>query len=713
MNTKTYSLLNTFISIVTEILCHHNKKVTMKLLRFAGKNTGMLLLCLMFTLQSTYSQSQKKFLQSKVRFGELQSEDFSQKMPASDSLPHAAVLADIGKTQFEGNNRSWFSIVFNRHKRIQILEKNGFSHATVSIPLYLGDATAEEEKFLEFEALTHNMVNGKIETTKLEKTSVFREKRGKNWMDVKFTFPNVKEGSIVEYQYKIVSPYFTNLQPWEFQSDIPHLWSEYAVSVPVDIFDYSLLTQTYLPFALDTVAFTRGTYTVRQDNGTRSSDNYTVDSKIMNVKWAMKEVPALKTENFITTLDNYRQKVQFQLNKIKYSQTHVENYIGNFTQLADKLMKSEHFGESLTQNNGWLADGLAGVTKGAPDKLSAAQMIYAYFRDNFVCKNKQGLYLSQSLRKVFQEKSGTVPEINLLMTAALLKLGYNAKPLLISTRENGKSSEIYPMLDRYNYVAVLLTINNQQFTLDATSPKLAFGKLPSRLYNGSGRIIDKKAPLLVSLSPDSLVERKTVTIFLTNTEKKVISGNFTSKPGYYESLRFRENGGVGNEEEFARELKKKYAFDVRLSDIKADSVSEVDMPLTLKYKMSFDFNDEDIVYFNPMMAEASKSNPFTNANRFFPVELPYCFDDNYMLVLDIPEGYQLDEAPGSLRIKMNENDGSFEYIVAKSDNKLMIRRRFRMNKTFFAPEDYTTLRDFFAKVVSKENEQFVFKKIKK
>jgi hypothetical protein len=41
-----------------------------------------------------------------------------------------------------------------------------------------------------------------------------------------------------------------------------------------------------------------------------------------------------------------------------------------------------------------------------------------------------------------------------------------------------------------------------------------------------------------------------------------------------------------------------------------------------------------------------------------------------------------------------------------------MRSRIKLNKAIFEPDDYRTLRDFFAAVVKKQSEQIVFKKKK-
>ena len=113
-----------------------------------------------------------------------------------------------------------------------------------------------------------------------------------------------------------------------------------------------------------------------------------------------------------------------------------------------------------------------------------------------------------------------------------------------------------------------------------------------------------------------------------------------------------------------------------------------------------------------MMSSAYKENPFKSAERKYPVEMPYVMDETYTLNMEIPNGYVVDELPKSARVSLNDKDGSFEYLIAKDENGIQLRSRIRLNKATFEPDDYNTLRDFFAYVVKKQNEQIVFKKKK-
>jgi len=131
-----------------------------------------------------------------TKFGKITAEELQKKIYSIDSNANAVVLSDIGSAAIEGNSKGWFSISFTRHRIVRILNKNGYDEANVEVYLYTnGD---EEEKLENVKAVTYNLENGKIAESKLEKSAIFKEKVDKHRIIRKFTFPNVKEGCIVE-----------------------------------------------------------------------------------------------------------------------------------------------------------------------------------------------------------------------------------------------------------------------------------------------------------------------------------------------------------------------------------------------------------------------------------------------------------------------------------------------------------------------------------
>ena len=180
--------------------------------------------------------------------------------------------------------------------------------------------------------------------------------------------------------------------------------------------------------------------------------------------------------------------------------------------------------------------------------------------------------------------------------------------------------------------------------------------------------------------------------------------------GEMQSEGMREKMKKTTADDYFKSIKKSFSFDVNLDNTIIDSLAQPEMPVAVQYDVSFKPED-DIIYFTPVLSEgAYKENPFSAAQRFYPVEMPYCVDETYVLNMEVPNGYKVDELPKSTRVSLNDNEGMFEYLIQQSGDNIQLRCRTKINKATFDPEDYETLRNFFAFIVEKEGEQVVFKK---
>ena len=653
------------------------------------------------------SRAQEK---SPARFGKITPADFILPAGRYDSGADAVVIADIGRSEFVGNNKGWFSLEFKHFKRIKILNKKGFDAATVEIPLYISGTAVEKLNGLK--AVTYNLENGKIVETKLDDKSVFTDKMSKHWVQKKFTFPALKEGSIIEYSYTQSSDFLQNLQPWEFQGPYPCLWSEYEVDIP-NFFQYATLSQGFVPFTYNTSSSRNVTFRVIIPGGSDRDEQASVDDVVVDHRWVMKDVPALKEEGFTTTLDNYIAKIEFQLSRYSFPHSMPKDMMGNWITVSQALMKDEDFGTDLNSSNGWMDEDLKNITKDATGQRQKAEKIYAYVRDHFTCTSHSALWITNPLKTIYKNRNGNEAEINLLLAAMLNHVHIATNPVILSTRSHGFTHEIYPLLTRFNYVICRAAIDSSAIFLDASETWLGFGRLPGRCYNGHARVITPEMALPVYLDADSVMEGKTTIVFMSNEKKGAFSGRFQSVPGYFESCAIREKVHEKGEKEFFKTIQAAYPGETEIANSTIDSLKIQDQPVGITYDFNRKIDDnENLIYFNPMLSEAYKENPFKAAERKYPVEMAHAMDETYTLNLDIPEGYEVEELPKSTKVLFNDDEGFFEYLMFNSGGGIQFRSRIKLKKANFKPEDYATLRDFFAFVVKKQNEQIVFKKKK-
>jgi hypothetical protein len=244
---------------------------------------------------------------------------------------------------------------------------------------------------------------------------------------------------------------------------------------------------------------------------------------------------------------------------------------------------------------------------------------------------------------------------------------------------------------------------------------LGFGQLPLDCYNGHARIISDHDSGSVFFNSDDIKEQRSTTVFIINDEKGdgQLTGSLETTPGSFESFDLRKEIRHGGESDFFKKIRLSYSPDFKIENTAIDSLKNLEDPV----KIHYDFNlapegKPDIIYFNPILQSSFTENPLKAETRKFPIEMSYPIDELYVLNMEIPKGYAVDEIPKSAKVAYNGTDGLFEYLIQKTESNVQLRVHLKLNQATFPAEDYNTLRDFFAYVAKKQSEQIVFKKIK-
>lgn len=648
---------------------------------------------------------------SPIKFGKISPDDFKQQAPSFDTSANAVVISDVGTSRILPNNSGGFGYEFQRQLRVKILNKNGLDAGDFNIPVYISRNSEMKEELRALKAFTYNLEGGKIVETKLENSQVFTEKENRNYHMKKFALPALKEGSIFEISYTILSDFLFDFRPWQFQGDYPCLWSEYNVEIP-EYYHYVTLTQGYLPFHINKSKETSRTFLIRPKTGLDANSRpFSIDGMVVMKTWVIKNVPSLKEEAFTTTINNHRSKIEFQLSAIVYPQSPIDYVMNSWPKVSEDMMKHENFGLQLSKFNGWLKDELENVIGNATDPHEKTKKIFEYVRDNYTCVSRGSIYTSTTLKSIFKQKSGTATDLNLLLTAMLEQAGIETYPVLLSTRRHGFTNEIYPLMDRFNYVVTAALVGDNDYLLDASIPELGFNMLDESCYNGHARVLTKDPPAIF-LSSDSLLEKKVTMAFIV-PENGQFNGYVKTQMGYYNSLRYRHAIKQSGETGIIDNLKKSLGPDFIVKDARFDSLTQLEKPIALHYNISLKADDPEIIYLNPIIGDGYKENPFKSATRLYPVEMPYRIDETYLLNLEIPQGYVVDEIPKSAKVSLNDSDGYFEYLVSYDKTRIQLRCRVLLNKTTFVQEDYEILRNFYGFIVNKQAEQIVLKKTAK
>lgn len=675
---------------------------------------------LVFVTTSAYSDN------ASLKFGKVDKKNLEENVCPIDSNAHAYFIFDEGQSTFEyasttidtrgASQNKGFQLHFNRHFRIKILDNQGYDWGDIEISLYHHED--RKEQITKLKAYTYNLVDGKIEKTKLDRSDIKMEESGKNWDTEKFAMPNVKDGTIIEVEYTVVSDFFFNLQPWFFQRSIPTLESYYRVEIP-EYFNYNISEMGYFNIAKEDESRRRELKLtiVEAGNGglvgsSTQKYTHTVDYMEKIHTFSGKDIPAFPKEKFLKTERNYLSRVEFELNYTNFEGSSIHYYTTSWDEIDHDLNNSYSFGKELSRNN-HLKDDVAFLKGQQLEGLTLVNSAFELIKKRINWNGIQNKYVTNSLPRAYKDGSGNCADVNLNLVVLLRELGFESYPVILSTRQNGLIFVTHPSISSFNYVIAMVKNGDATYLLDATDPFSEPNLLPVRCLNDRGRIIGDV--------PEKWIN-------LMDYKNYAMSGtyqiSFDDHMGMHSStsMRFKDYAAYQNRRDikemndmgkFVEKLEKQTG-NCDIENMEVKGLDSLEQGLYLNYDLTKENSAEggsDMVYFSPVIDPFFGDNPFKLEKREFPVEFSYPYQIQQVYTYTIPDNYQVEEVPKPLIVTLNNNSGRFLYQVQQLGNKLNVSLLMNLSKSMFLPAEYEHLKQFFQMVIDKQHEYVVLKSI--
>jgi len=652
---------------------------------------------------------------SKYEFEKIGPADFTVP-PLSDSSAAAYVIADCGTTKFD-YGQNGFYLIFSRKARIHILKPEGYEYATVIIPLY--KSLDGDEKIFGLKASTYNLENGKVERTKLRSEDEFRENESERWDNHRFTLPNVKPGSIIEFEYEVHSLYLFNLQSWTFQMGIPVKWSEYEVRIP-EYFDYKKIFQGYNSFFLNesgshiqriTVPVERTREVVgRSVYSSTGPSQEMMDFTCYTNHWVIRDAPAFKSEPYMTTVKDHVNKIEFELSVIRMPQRPINNVMDTWETLNKKLMDDDKLGKLVKKGN-FFTDKLPFLIHDSLSQEEKIRKIYAHAAKHASWNGKKRIFAEKKPSKTYEDRTGDAAEINLMLVAMLNEAGFKAYPVILSTRDHGQIQPLYPILAKFNYLVACVKLDSKQYLLDATSQFIPFNTLPERCLNGKGILLKEEGYEWITLLSQEIANTYT-NAQLTLSEEGVLSGTIAQNTMGINATHRRASYNNTEQKAFIEAFAKDRS-GWQVSDFMIENEKDPDKPLIETYTLEITDAAQvagDRIYLNTFGGIGIRENPFRLASRLFPVDFSCPQKVTELVTIQVPEGWVVESMPQPTLMSLPEKAGTFRFTAAQNGNTISISCNFNINKVVFSSAEYEALKEFYRLVVSKHTDQLVLKK---
>lgn len=657
---------------------------------------------------ATWSKVYSQDISHKI--GEISIWEVELKSYEKDPDAEALVLFDVGDTYFFEQDGG-YDIRFTRTKRIKILGQSGIDFAEVSIPLWV-DGYGKTERIISLEAFTYNYddKNG-LMATSVDPNSIFKERISENIIVHKFTFPNVKVGSIVEYKVVVETPFLFNMPNWEFQDYIPTLYSEYVARI-IPFYEYIFYAQGVSKFDIqeqtkgeDDRQFGSVAKTYGQNVGGGMEFNDII------FRFGLNDVPAFKDEGYMTSANDYIIKIIFQLSRVHQLNGTTQEIITTWPKMKEDMLKQEHFGKYLKVAKKAATKELpeVAIPDGA-DGLERAQAIIDHVKNRYVWNKLNSKYTNQTVREFQRTKEGNAAEVNLYLIAMLRSAGIKVDPVILSTRQHGKVKSDYPFKSFFNYVIGRAVIDDQVILIDGTEPVLPFSRLPIRCLNDIGIVIDeldevrsielqqfnKKAStihytLAMRLAEDLNTMDVKAQTRLTEMDAFIYRSQFQDSEqklkDYFNKKGYREVSKVSS---------KNYDNKIKPYIITTEGNSAVE-------------RIDDMVVIKPFLNFPLQENKLKQKKRNYPVDLVYPQIKAFQSTIEIPHGYAVTDLPENTETENSLIRIMTHYAIVQ--DKIIAKADFFMKKAIYNPKEYARIKFYLDTQVRDFNRDIVLKPI--
>ena len=657
------------------------------------KLLSIALLLSFFSISYSYAQD--------FEYARITGSDIELKNTQLDSNANAMVIREFGTAAVQLDNTTGKTYIdFQYHVRIKIFNKEGFNHGNIVIPLRI--YRDDEDEIKELKATTINFVNGQLVKTELDKKKVFNEKKNKYVSLTKFTMPNLMDGSIVEYSYRLYSPYIFNFKTWEFQSDIPKLHSEYIANIPA-VYNYNVSLRGAQKLAKQNAELKKECLMIA---GTK------IDCSKMT--YIMKDVPALVEEDYMTAPSNFRSAIYYELSDYVMLNGGKKSITKTWKDVDYELNSDKSFGTQMKRKDVF-KELMPQILGKASDDLSKAKAIYNYIGKNIKMNGFIGIYSENNIKTVLEKHSGNTGDINLALIAALSAADLDAEAVILSTRANGVVNNLFPIISDFNYVVAKVNIGDKSYLLDATEPLLPFGLLPLHCINGNGRVINLKKP---SYWYDLKASQKESTKYVLNAELTAdgkLKGKLITYSLGYAALKKRQRIVAANSvDEYVEKLDEQMP-GISILKHSIENVDSLDNTLVEDYEIEmkvFDNLNADQSYFNPFFINRITKNPFNLNERTYPVDMGAASEERITMIIKLPANISVIDKPKDMSMALTDNGGKYLASTSMQDDSFVFNEMLQFNKPIYESDEYLSLKEFYSRIIQSQKTDIVFKKTK-
>jgi len=522
---------------------------------------------------------------------------------------------------------------------------------------------------------------------------------------MKFNFPSLEKGSIIEYSFTRHSRNPFIMDRWNIEGEFPKLYSRYDVSFPKFLVESEKSGGAGLKWKYKTYNTAKLQSEIKKSK--ESQGEYIASS------FTVKDVPAFKFESRMTPPSQHIAHLVYTLSDWESWNDVSKNYYNNY--FVPQLVTTEDVKKKAVE-----------LTKNSKRELDKISSLYKFTQKMHYVAVNQGVrrIMPSKPDKILKRGYGDCKDKSMLLLSMLLSQNIKAEPVLILTSDQGLIDPGYPGLNFNHMIVKVTTSDEKELWLDPTVRFAPLSMIPSGDADVNALVLHSDGTSTLELTPsasykDNLMAlNATIKLAPEGTSGIDVNVKFQGEMAVVFKNLFYDQS-TKDIEEVIRSFVSDGYFDSKIERIEFTS------PDTLSSDFEFSFSIVGGEFLEKLGADIFlvSHDPFTSdpagslywlaeTERVFPIlwRMPYSMDKSVVIDYSAAE-LAIGNMPEKIEFSMPGDSLTYSSDY-KEENPGVIHysEKYAQKTTVISKEKYSDLRKFFKKIKTGRDGKIILKK---
>lgn len=557
----------------------------------------------------------------------------------------------------------------------------------VGIPFYFAEGI---ERVTNLEGITHHLEGGQ---TRLNTENIRTVDLNSRYKVLEFEMPDAQQGDVIEYKYTLERRYI---------EELPDFYLGHRV--PTESVELYFKNSDFIRY--DAVSQNNDFEISYQEHRVDTSSvpfvfTYTRPNPVYVQSWKADDIPAVDASSYISSIDDIRSKIKFQISEFGLPRQPLEN---SWEFVAAQILRNDNPFDAIEEVPDIIQTGRE-MKDSFGDDVALQDSIFQKVNSSSQFNGQTAIFSDGGLEQVLEGVPSNQAEINLTLLAMLRGAGINAYPMYLSGRDFGRINLEFPSLFQFNSMLVMSDIGGDQYFMDASFPHSIPNLIPVKLYSERGMVLSDSTYFWQEISPQKSTFSFNIRLDAALENDGSLNGTLTAETFGYPSQQIRQKLSNG---EPARSVTAETFFDV-YPDVNFEQFSVIVDSTNrdrVQFEAQFSIKDYAVTFsegieFRPMVVGYLFNNPFEPTERRVPVTLDASEKLSINYSISLPDGYTTDIS-GETRSTSLTGASLFEEYLSEN-NRIEYSFDIKITRKEFPAEAYSQLRRIYERWVQLSN----------